>query len=79
MRYLDHEVSPRGEGNVVSIEFNLLYRWHAAVSEHDEERTEKLFANLLPGIDMKTVRYCLGSSYSMMTYDLTDLADGFLV
>ncbi|KAH9010472.1 heme peroxidase, partial [Lactarius pseudohatsudake] len=44
-RDIDHEVSPRGEGNVVSIEFNLLYRWHAAVSEPDEEWTEKLFAD----------------------------------
>ena len=26
-----------GGGNVCSIEFNLLYRWHAAVSEPDAE------------------------------------------
>ncbi|KAH9175686.1 heme peroxidase [Lactarius sanguifluus] len=54
-RDIDHEVSPRGEGNVVSIEFNLLYRWHAAVSEPDEEWTEKLFAESMKGVDMKTV------------------------
>ena len=26
---------PVGEGNVVSIEFNLLYRWHATLSAED--------------------------------------------
>ncbi|KAI9450785.1 heme peroxidase [Lactarius psammicola] len=55
MRDIDHEVSQRGEGNVVSIEFNLLYRWHAPVSEPDVKWTEKLFAELMQGVDMKTV------------------------
>lgn len=57
MRDIDHEVSPRGEGNVVSIEFNLLYRWHATVSEPDVEFTEKLFAKEMQGVDMKTVYF----------------------
>ncbi|KAI0290112.1 heme peroxidase [Multifurca ochricompacta] len=52
-RDIDHEVSPRGEGNVVSIEFNLLYRWHATASQPDTEWTEKLFANSMPGLDPK--------------------------
>jgi prostaglandin-endoperoxide synthase 2 len=55
MRDTDHEVSPRGEGNVVSIEFNLLYRWHSAISEPDVAFTEKLFAESMKGVDMKTV------------------------
>lgn len=55
MREIDHEVSPRGEGNVVSIEFNLLYRWHSPVSEPDVEMMEKLFAESMKGVDMKTV------------------------
>jgi len=54
-REIGHEVSPRGEGNVVSVEFNLLYRWHAAVSQPDVEWTEKLFAESMPGVDMRTV------------------------
>ncbi|BGP16827.1 hypothetical protein JCM10213_004674 [Rhodosporidiobolus nylandii] len=33
---------PRGEGNAVSVEFNLLYRWHSAVSEADERWIEGL-------------------------------------
>ncbi|KAH9961421.1 heme peroxidase [Lactifluus volemus] len=55
MRESNHDVSPRGEGNVVSIEFNLLYRWHATSSEPDRKSTEELFTKLLPGFDMKTI------------------------
>jgi prostaglandin-endoperoxide synthase 2 len=47
----DHEVSPRGQGNVVSVEFNLLYRWHATVSEEDTWWTEKHFAKKMPKFD----------------------------
>ncbi|THH14008.1 hypothetical protein EW146_g6268 [Bondarzewia mesenterica] len=51
MRDLDHEVAPRGEGNVVSIEFNLLYRWHATVSEQDTKWTEEEFSRMFQGKD----------------------------
>ncbi|KAH7890391.1 heme peroxidase [Phlebopus sp. FC_14] len=47
----DHAVSPRGEGNAVSIEFNLLYRWHASISAEDEKWLDKLFSQLLEGKD----------------------------
>ncbi|THU89914.1 heme peroxidase [Dendrothele bispora CBS 962.96] len=46
-RTLGHDVSPRGEGNVVSIEFNLLYRWHATLSEKNEKWTEEEFKDAL--------------------------------
>ncbi|KAF8657589.1 hypothetical protein AX16_002170 [Volvariella volvacea WC 439] len=42
----NHEVSPRGEGNVVSLEFNSLYRWHATLSEKDTEWTERQFKDV---------------------------------
>ncbi|KAJ7083708.1 heme peroxidase [Mycena belliarum] len=45
-REVTHDLNPRGEGNVVSIEFNLLYRWHAALSEQDTKWTEDLFNEL---------------------------------
>lgn len=38
--------TPRGIGNQVSAEFNLVYRWHSAISERDEAWTEALFAKM---------------------------------
>ena len=35
-------------GNQVSAEFNLVYRWHACVSQNDEEWTRKFTAELFP-------------------------------
>lgn len=58
MRDIDHEFSPQGEGNVVSVEFNLLYRWHATLSEQDTEWTEKEFldSKMFKDKDFNTVR-----------------------
>ncbi|KAK7062576.1 hypothetical protein VNI00_000064 [Paramarasmius palmivorus] len=47
MRQLNHEFAPRGEGNVVSVEFNLMYRWHATLSRKDSEWTEDVFHQYL--------------------------------
>ncbi|KAJ7040815.1 heme peroxidase [Mycena alexandri] len=52
-----HELTPRGEGNVVSIEFNLLYRWHATLSEKDTEWTENLFTELFKKPDGSSVDF----------------------
>ncbi|KAH8108998.1 heme peroxidase [Phellopilus nigrolimitatus] len=54
-RELDHTVSPRGEGNVVSLEFNLLYRWHAALSKADTAWTEKVFEEFFETRDYKSI------------------------
>ncbi|EJD08383.1 heme peroxidase [Fomitiporia mediterranea MF3/22] len=51
----DHSVSPRGEGNVVSLEFNLLYRWHAAISERDTAWTEHAFEEYFETTDFKSI------------------------
>ncbi|KAK0204772.1 heme peroxidase [Desarmillaria ectypa] len=40
IRRLNHILSPRGEGNANSVEFNLLYRWHATLSRKDTQWTE---------------------------------------
>ncbi|KZV63573.1 linoleate diol synthase [Peniophora sp. CONT] len=37
MRGMDHELFERGRGNVCSVEFNCLYRWHATTSVEDEQ------------------------------------------
>lgn len=45
----------RGSGNACSVEFNVLYRWHAALSLADEKWTEDLFASVYPGRDPSTL------------------------
>ncbi|RXW15244.1 hypothetical protein EST38_g10604 [Candolleomyces aberdarensis] len=49
----------RGEGNHVSVEFNLLYRWHTTTSARDEEWTKDFFTGpaspLFPNKDMEQV------------------------
>ncbi|KAI9647411.1 hypothetical protein NHQ30_003796 [Ciborinia camelliae] len=37
-----------GVGNQVSAEFNLIYRWHSAISQRDEKWTEEEYARLFP-------------------------------
>lgn len=64
-RELDHEVSPRGQGNVVSVEFNLLYRWHAALSKPDTEWTEELFESVFNTKDFKSVSFSRGQMWSL--------------
>ena len=43
LRDSDHAFVPVGEGNVVSIEFNLLHRWHATLSAQDTAWATKMF------------------------------------
>lgn len=42
-------------GNQVSAEFNLVYRWHACVSENDDKWTQEEYASLFPGKDPSQV------------------------
>ncbi len=42
-------------GNQVSAEFNLVYRWHACVSEKDDKWTQEEYAKLFPGKDPSQV------------------------
>lgn len=46
---------PSGVGNQVSVEFNLVYRWHSAISIRDEKWTNELYQSLFPGRDVATV------------------------
>ena len=39
----------QGTGNQVSAEFNMVYRWHAAVSDRDDKWTQQQFEELFPG------------------------------
>jgi hypothetical protein len=47
--------TPMGIGNQVSLEFNLLYRWHAAVSDRDDKWTQGFCAQVFPGKDMAKI------------------------
>jgi linoleate 8R-lipoxygenase / 9,12-octadecadienoate 8-hydroperoxide 8R-isomerase len=46
---------PIGTGNQVSAEFNLVYRWHSAISERDEKWTEELYKSIFGEVDPKTI------------------------
>ncbi|KAK2043180.1 linoleate diol synthase [Colletotrichum somersetense] len=39
--------TPEGTGNQVSVEFNLIYRWHCAISPKDDKWTQDVFAKEL--------------------------------
>ena len=56
MRKITHEVVAVGEGNVCSIEFNLLYRWHATLSAEDTEWTEGMLKKMFNGKDVSNVK-----------------------
>ncbi|KAF8074859.1 linoleate diol synthase [Lyophyllum atratum] len=49
IRNEDHSVFERGKGNVCSVEFNCLYRWHATTSEADEKWVENVFTKIFDG------------------------------
>lgn len=40
---------PVSTGNQVSVEFNLIYRWHSTVSAKDEKWSQDFFQKLFPG------------------------------
>jgi len=50
-KIFDKQGTPRGVGNQVSCEFNLLYRFHSAVSNRDSKWTKEFFAGMFPGED----------------------------
>ncbi|KAG8923172.1 hypothetical protein FRC02_011319, partial [Tulasnella sp. 418] len=45
-RNKEHDITPRGEGNQVSIEFTALYHFHASISASEEKWTEDKFRSL---------------------------------
>ncbi|KAM3502672.1 hypothetical protein MY11210_008996 [Beauveria gryllotalpidicola] len=48
-KHYDGEGVPRGVGNMVSVEFNLLYRFHSCISQKDERWLNNFFLKLFPG------------------------------
>ncbi|PWY90211.1 peroxidase [Aspergillus heteromorphus CBS 117.55] len=41
------KATPSGLGNQCSVEFNLAYRWHSAISANDEKWTEEVYEKLM--------------------------------
>jgi hypothetical protein len=50
-----NEGTPMGVGNQVSLEFNLVYRWHSSVSDRDDQWTQEFARKVLPGKDMSKI------------------------
>jgi Animal haem peroxidase len=46
---------PSGVGNQASVEFNLVYRWHSAISVRDEKWTNDLYDKLFPNVDLSRI------------------------
>ncbi|KAF8265064.1 heme peroxidase [Lactarius quietus] len=46
IRDLDHKLFERGRGNVCSVEFNCLYRWHATTSQANERWVTQLMGSI---------------------------------
>lgn len=55
IRDKDHKLFERGRGNVCSVEFNCLYRWHATTSEADEKWVEQLMGHVFPGQSIESL------------------------
>ncbi|TWU70930.1 hypothetical protein ED733_001561 [Metarhizium rileyi] len=50
-KQFDSQGVPRGVGNQVSVEFNLLYRFHSCISRKDERWINEFFLKLFPNHD----------------------------
>ncbi|KAH8730927.1 heme peroxidase [Phaeosphaeriaceae sp. PMI808] len=44
---------PKATGNQVSVEFNLIYRWHSTISTKNERWTNDHLSKLCPGVDIE--------------------------
>lgn len=53
--FFDSKGVPQGIGNQVSVEFNLVYRWHSATSLKDEKWTLDAYQQIFPGQDITTI------------------------
>ena len=56
-RVSDDPSAAEGIGNQVSAEFNLVYRWHAALSERDDKWTQQAFKDMFAGKDANTMDF----------------------
>ncbi|KAL4882931.1 heme peroxidase [Aspergillus karnatakaensis] len=59
---VEGDSTPSGLGNQCSVEFNLAYRWHSAISYNDEKWTEQVYEELIgkPGAEISTQELLMG-------------------
>ena len=64
--------TPKGIGNQVSVEFNLIYRWHSTISDRGENWAKSFYAQIFPGKDASksTVAQTLLSHNAPFTRDV---------
>lgn len=67
MREAGHEFAPQGEGNAVSVEFNLMYRWHATTSQADTAWIDAVFEQMFEGKSGAEVRVRLWGRGEVVT------------
>lgn len=61
-RAKENEKTPSGLGNQCSVEFNLAYRWHSAISAKDEAYTDQIYQQLMgkPGEEVSVQELLMG-------------------
>ncbi|KAF8916280.1 heme peroxidase [Mucidula mucida] len=71
----DHATFERGKGNVCSVEFNCLYRWHATTSQKNEKWVERLMSDIFKGKPLPEITAedfkMVGQRLHSMDQDLT--------
>ncbi|KAF9047120.1 heme peroxidase [Hymenopellis radicata] len=81
-RTADHATFERGKGNVCSVEFNCLYRWHATTSQKNEKWVERLMSDIFKGKPFAEVTAedfkAVGQRLHSMDQDLTHWTFGNL-
>lgn len=60
----DRHGVPTGIGNQVSVEFNLVYRWHSTISEKDAKWVEKLYEDIFETKDISKYLHSHGAFFS---------------